>query len=696
MGNASVQIEASAPNTIQYMPSRSMEEIQQSSHHPSAPSNMPPYPGLMEFGPGHGPMMRTVDGQLIFDGPMGPGGPHMGPFDGPMMPGDMGPYGFSGQQGPMGGFDGPGGHMFDGPMGPGYNGPLPPGYNGPPGSYGGPGHHCFDGPCGPMSEFDGPMPGPGYMGGPQMPHGFNGPRHGGPMGFHGPGGGPMGMHNPEMFMGGRIQMMHGDKLMMPGLDGPRLKMEPGTGGKKEKDRKKRSESSKKAAANQQALEAGKQAMMRGGQANKMRAEMMMGQRHEMLDPRLMDPRFGPPMRGGPMSREDMIREFGPMMDGPMMRPPMSMHEELAMMRMRDGMRDGMLMQPNSMDMMGKQGPNPLGMFPGEGMPSNQGRMIDGLIPPSPRMADEMIMPDGSKGQMMRPGSAAMMMNDNGDHMMRPGSRPLSDKAMMMAMQQSGQDPSASMRPGSALMMGMGQEIGQMRPGSAAMMMEMAGMPGMQMMRSDGRGSFSMGRMMMEQGQMRPNPNDPLGMMGMMGGDGGNGGQMMRPSSANMMAMEGEMMMQMRQNEVNMQRQNEMLMMGGNGGNEGMLMGDGPREMRGPLIDMGMMCMPGSRGPGRMDPMMVEMPMNGDMFPSGPGMMMEGRGGHMMEDQFGPGGAQFHQFQQQLYASKKHPGSPSTPMMDMRGMPPGMQMDMMRLGAGFPQHMHNDPSIGMGR
>ena len=286
VGNANVQIEASAPNTIQYMPARpcgphgdavnepqpgcvtmpfdsaqmignpSMQQCPMPGPPPGYNGPMPDYGGPMH-GPG-GPM-PGFDGPMqggpmpVFDGPMhmqmGPG------FDG-QMPGEMGSMpgynspmhgqggpvpgfnngpmpGFNNQGGPMPGYDGQGGPMpgFDGSMQSmqGYNGPLPPpGCNGP-GGYGGPMHMhgCipgFDGPCGPMPEFD--MPGhggPPISGGPM-------PGYGGPMpNFGGPGprhGGPMPNHCGPMagYHGGPPPMnMQNPDMFMPG----RMQMMPG-------------------------------------------------------------------------------------------------------------------------------------------------------------------------------------------------------------------------------------------------------------------------------------------------------------------------------------------------------------------------------------------------------------------------------------------------------------------------------------
>merc|ERR1740131_430674 len=104
---------ASAPNTIQYLPSRppnsqagprgppSLEFLQRFAN-PGMEKNMGPM-GMMSNGPG-GPMTSM-------NGPMGMNGPMMGP-GGPMGMGPGGPGGPMGMRGPPGG-------MMGGPNGPG-------------------------------------------------------------------------------------------------------------------------------------------------------------------------------------------------------------------------------------------------------------------------------------------------------------------------------------------------------------------------------------------------------------------------------------------------------------------------------------------------------------------------------------------------------------------------------------------------
>lgn len=361
IGNANVQIEASAPNTIQYMPARPPTD--QGSDNPS--HQMPP-PGYN--GPDYGPVMG-MDGNPMFDnnfmvppnfdgGPMG-GGPN--DINGPGGPGYGGimPRGFNahnmpgfnnGQNGPIG-FDSQGGAIFEGSLPPGMGGPMIPGYNGPPPPgfpcqppfpNGHPGHMHpgmmpgFDGHCGPMGDFDGPMP--------QMPpYGNFGPRgQCGPMmggGFHP--GGPMAMNHPELF-GHRMPMMPVEGKIN---ENPRGK-EGGT--KKEKERKKRSESKKANSRNMadkamagagimnNNMRPGSALMMNmGGPEMGMRpgADMMMGHPAEMM-------MQGPdgimlPVREGGMSRAGMARMMMPDMDG---------------MICRNGPMNPMMDMPNGGDM----------------------------------------------------------------------------------------------------------------------------------------------------------------------------------------------------------------------------------------------------------------------------------------------------------------------------------------------------------
>eukprot|EP00094_Tigriopus_californicus_P004642 TCALIF_04465-PA protein Name:"Similar to lgs Protein BCL9 homolog (Drosophila melanogaster)" AED:0.10 eAED:0.15 QI:775/0.71/0.62/1/0.71/0.62/8/0/1146 len=186
-------VKASAPNTIQYLPSRpqfsdsrprgppSLDFLQRFSSPNSnecMDNNMMGRSNGSMMGPdgipisqGMGTPPSSMGGHMGPMGPMGPNGPmmshagHMGPS------GPMGPNGPMGHNGPMG----PGGPMGpNGPMGPG--GPMGP--NGP-----------MMGPNGPMRGMS-PMMGPG---GPMRP-GMDMNSMG--MGIPGPKGSPMGMgHN---------------------------------------------------------------------------------------------------------------------------------------------------------------------------------------------------------------------------------------------------------------------------------------------------------------------------------------------------------------------------------------------------------------------------------------------------------------------------------------------------------------------
>merc|ERR1719273_1170341 len=103
-GGTFATVKASAPNTIQYLPSRPPN----SQAGPRGPPSLDflqrfANPGMMSNGPG-GPM----NGLMSMNGPMmGPGGPRMGPGPGGMMGGPMGGPGMMGSRGP-GGMMGPG------------------------------------------------------------------------------------------------------------------------------------------------------------------------------------------------------------------------------------------------------------------------------------------------------------------------------------------------------------------------------------------------------------------------------------------------------------------------------------------------------------------------------------------------------------------------------------------------------------
>lgn len=271
IGNANVQIEARAPNTIQYLPAVPCGQGPEAAEDPAnacvtmpfdsaqlmRDGTMQPGPGPSNppgSGPGYGGPMHGYDGGpppgsggMIhgYDGPMhGPAGPMPG-FDGPMLvrnglmpgfdvpmhgqggfgpgfdgpvhgpggPGSLPPYSEGSMHGPgvpMSGFDGPMQGQI-GPM-PGFNGnggPMP-GFSGPPMH----GPVCsmpgFEGQCGPMSEFDMPMH---AHGGPMGPGGPHMPGYAGPVpGFSGSlprHGGPMPNH-----CGGPMPGCHGGPPMM--------------------------------------------------------------------------------------------------------------------------------------------------------------------------------------------------------------------------------------------------------------------------------------------------------------------------------------------------------------------------------------------------------------------------------------------------------------------------------------------------
>ena len=246
---ANIQVKASAPNTIQYLPARpsampgprgppSLDFLPRFSS-PGAPGgdkmfpssstpsslcgpNAPPMSTLSMSGP-CGPPMNGPGPGCSMAGPMnGPGGP-MCTISGPMSSGPPGPTMSGGPTPPFGMTGGPNGTMGMCP-----NGPMGPG---PMNSMGNP----MAGPNGAIMGPNGPMSGPGgNMMGPNGPIGMNpgmigpsgqmmGPRGGGPM-LRGssPGGmmpGPV--VSPDMYsMGGPGPNMGGG----PGQGGPNQMM----------------------------------------------------------------------------------------------------------------------------------------------------------------------------------------------------------------------------------------------------------------------------------------------------------------------------------------------------------------------------------------------------------------------------------------------------------------------------------------
>jgi len=363
--------------------------------------------------------------------------------------------------------------------------------------------------------------------------------------------------------------------------------------------------------------------------------------------------------------------------------------------------------------------------------------VDGEMRPNSVTGMEQLMDGG-----MRPDSAAMM----GGPLDGPRGRTSTDMILTS---------DGSMRPGSALMMGIGPGD-NLRPRSEAMLdpLEMGMRPGAEMMMGMGPGDgsrLSGGPVMMnEGGGMRPGPQD---MIGMSLGDG-----RMRPGSAAMMAgmgpgaSEGAAMM----NPMNPSDPGGMIMMGPGG--EGMpMMGPmnpamdfdpraemmnaqrmgamGPRMMspndpgmrydgaspmmqmrmnRPPRGELDFRMMGGGMEPGVRGVQYAPGIRNGGMYPQDRQSMMmimggggagPNPGGPMSANEFGPGmgppmgpsdGAQFQQFQQQLYAAKgggHHPQQGGPPS-------PGMMMMMdSRAGAGgnFPgfDPIQNGPPVRFG-
>jgi len=348
---------------------------------------------------------------------------------------------------------------------------------------------------------------------------------------------------------------------------------------------------------------------------------------------------------------------------------------------------------------------------------------------------------------VRPGSAAMMGPCDG--------RGRTGADMIVS-------GDGSMRPGSALMMGIGPGDGSgMRPRSEAMIdpMEMGMRPGVDMMMPMGLGDGSRlggGPVMMgmnsNEGGMRPGQD----MMTMSVGDG-----RMRPGSAAMMAgmgssSEGGGMMPINPGDPGM-------IMMGPGGEGMPMMGMNPADFdprncppemisaqrMGPVGPRMMSPNdPGMRydGASPMMPMRINRPrgeldfrMMGGMEPGvrgvqyGPGirnggvhpqdrqsvMMIMGGGsnagpnpgGPVPTNDFGPGmgppvgamgpndGAQFQQFQQQLYATKGHhlqqgPGSPMMMMMDSRASGAGTNFPGFDLIQNGPPVRFGPPGSGV--
>jgi len=463
VGNASVQIEPRAPNTIQYLPTRpptSSDLADQGSDRCS----MPPEGGDV--------FRQVVPGQFC---PNGPG----------MMP--------------------PG---YDGPVPPGYNGPMgrfEPGYGEPlsPGTMAGRGCGPVQFPGGDMMFPDGGPGGPVPYSDEPMMHSGAGPvpYHGGrPMFYRGGGpiyrpGQPSGMmvlpefreggpdrHGPLMPMGGmpRPSPGSGQMVMMgPGRpvlppDQPPMPPNPAPARSRTESRSKKSKESKRraeaaAAARQNTAVCEDPAVMMGGRPDQRGPAAPYGGPGSMPGP----PMGFPPTDGPGGMVVDRMRP-GPMMIGPDGSP--------GMMRHPGG--DVMMMSPEEFEMFRSGGPP--GMMPGDGrmlvhrgpggVRSDQGMMmmmpgkggmrpVDGeMMPGGPQMmmplgphememrGDPNMMPVGE----MRPGSGMMVMNDmrGGPGMIGPNEmRPVHGGMMVPR----------DIRPGSGMLV-----PGELRPGSAAM------------------------------------------------------------------------------------------------------------------------------------------------------------------------------------------------------------------------------------
>lgn len=458
VGNASVQIEPHAPNTIQYLPTRPPTTSTDMMEPPAGPNTIPPDTNdvYRQIGPNN-------SGSFCPNGPMMMPPGYEGP--GPVPPGYSG--------GPMGRFEGP----------PGYGGPLSPGA-GPRGcgpvQY--PGDMMFqDGPGGPMPFPDGPMLQPGGPGGPVPYHGNRPMMYRGGTGPMPPQGGPIyrpgqpgvmmhqefrdGMpdrHGQLLPMGGmRPNPGNGNQMMMmtsgrPTLppDQPAIPANPAPARSRTESRSKKSKESKRRAEAAAASAAARQSTPVCDDPGAVMAGR--DQRAPPLQFAAPGPNHGPPMGNFPgvdgpgVMIMDRMRPGQMMVGGdgsPSMRQPpgpegpMMGQEEFDMMR--HSVQSGMM--PGDGRMMMARGMKPEMMMMG-----GKGGM---------RMPDEMMLSGGHPGMMqlgprdmeMRPGSGMMGLND-----MRPNPGMLGP---------------GEMRPGSGMML-----PGEMRPGSG-MMVQGDGRPG---------------------------------------------------------------------------------------------------------------------------------------------------------------------------------------------------------------------------
>ena len=534
VGNASVQIEPRAPNTIQYLPTR-----QHSSSDLTDPAaatdrcSLPPPEGVDVFrqvGPGqfcpNGPGMIPPG----YDGPVPPGynGP-MGRFEPvysePLSPGVMASRGCAPVQFPGGEVmfpdGGPGGPIpySDGPMMHASAGPVP--YHG--------GRPMFYRGGGPVPPQGGPVyrPGqpPGMMVLPEFREG--GPdRHGALM--------PMaGMPRP----GAQMVMMGPGRPILP-PEQPPMPPNPAPARSRTESRSKKSKESKRRA---EAAAAARQntAMCEDP------AAMMAG--------RVPPDQRGPPgPYGGPGSMPGGPPGMGfPPADGPggivvdRMRPgPMMMGPDGSPGMMRHpGGGDVMMMSPEEFEML-RSGGGPPGMMAGDGrilvhrgggggMRSDQGMMMMMTGKGGMRPVDGDMMPTGPQ-MMMQLGPHEMeMRGDPGGGMIPAGEMRLGPGMMSMNEMRGGPGMIGpnDMRPGPGGMMGLremrpgsGMMIpGELRPGSAAMPPS-EGRPGSGMMVSGDMNPSSVPTNDPHHGMAVMSPRDDVGAVegSKVGGRQGNG------------------------------------------------------------------------------------------------------------------------------------------------------------------------------
>jgi len=526
VGNASVQIEPRAPNTIQYLPTRPPTSSELAD--PGAPdrSGMPPDGGDMfrQVGPGqfcpNGPGMLPPG----YDGPVPPGynGP-MGRFEAgygePLSPGAMASRGCGSVQFPGGDMmfpdGGPGGPIpySDGPMMHSSAGPVP--YHG--------GRPMFYRGGGPIPPQGGPVYRPGQPPGMMVLSEF---REGVPD-RHGPLMSMGGMPRPGPGGGQMVMMGPGRPVLPP--DQPPMPPNPAPTRNRTESRSKKSKESKRRA---EAAAAARQ--------NTAMCEDPMSGRPEQRGP--PGPYVGPgSMPGPPMGFPPTDGPGGMVLDRMRPGPPMMMGPDGSPGMMRHPGGDVMVMSPEEYEMFRSSG-GPPGMMSGDGrvlvhrggggMRSDQGMMM--MMPGGKgvmRPIDGEMMPGGPPQMMMPLGPHEMEMRGDPNMMpageMRPGSG-----MMAMGEMRGGMMGPNELRPGPGGMLG----LREVRPASGLMVPGSELRPGSAAMPpSEGRP----GSGMMVPGDMNPasgsggDPHRPgSGMVVMSPRDDGAAGEGLKPRQGN--------------------------------------------------------------------------------------------------------------------------------------------------------------------